>query len=151
MCSSDLANHGKKTLSDELDAVANTFYLADGDEAVAALRSVPAAKAPSSRQIQFYEVDKMPEVPREAITFTSRLILAPEWRGTRALGMLLGAVYEDSRRTGTWLDLVNVTPSLVALYEVMGYRRFLPSVMDPEAGLCFPMAMVADEIGRAHV
>ncbi len=142
----DYADNTSKMLTDPLDRVATVLYLADGNELVAAVRNIWAPRAPEARQVQFYELDKLPEVPREAISFTSRLIVAPQYRGTKALGVLLAAVYGEARAKGIWLDFINCAPPLVSLYEVMGYRRFMANVLDTDVGLSVPMVLVGDDV-----
>jgi hypothetical protein len=139
------ADHASKTMSDEIDAAARVFYLANGDDVIATIRSITAEEAPQSKYVRFYQLAAMPEVPRHQITFSSNLIIAPEWRGTRALGHLLDAMYEDGRRRGAWLDFIHCAPSLVSLYEALGYRRFMPNVLETEIGLRVPLALVADD------
>ena len=142
----DAADHANKMITDHLDAVATVLYLSDGTEVVAALRQIWAPDAPESHQVRFYELDKILEVPRAAMSFTSRLIIAPQYRGTKALGVLLAAIYQEGRSKGVWLDFINCAPPLVSLYEVMGYRRFMANVLDTDVGLSVPMALVADDV-----
>ena len=142
----DYADNDTKMLTDPLDEVATVLYLAEGDEIIAAVRNIWAPNAPEARQVQFYELNKIPEVPREAMSFTSRLIIAPRYRGTMALGVLLAAIYQEARTKGIWLDFINCAPPLVSLYEVMGYRRFMANVLDTDVGLSVPMALVGDDV-----
>jgi hypothetical protein len=142
----DYADHVAKMLTDPLDQIATVLYLAEGNEIVAAVRNIWAPAAPEARQVQFYELDKIPEVPREAMSFTSRLIIAPRYRSTMALGVLLAAIYQEARSKGIWLDFINCAPPLVSLYEVLGYRRFMANVLDTDVGLSVPMALVADDV-----
>ena len=139
------ADHATKK-TDDLDAAATVYYLTDGKDIVAAMRTVRAVDAPGSKYEGFYRLHQFPEVPREAVQFTAALIVAPAWRGTRALGQLLTVAYEKGRENGIWLDFIHCAPSLVALYEAMGYRRFRHDVLETDVGLRIPLALVADDV-----
>ncbi len=140
------ADHGRKMLADDMDDVATILYVSDGDDVVATLRHVWARNAPGSRYESIYGLVAMPEVSADAISFTSRLIIAPERRHTHVIGQLLNAIYELGRRNGLWLDFINCEPRLVGLYEAMGYRRFRPTILEDHAGLWVPLALVADDV-----
>ena len=140
------ANHAARTMTDDIDRLATILYLTDGKDIVATVRAIRADVGAKTKYAHFYPLDGMAEVKREEISFTSNLVIAPEWRGTRALGHLLHAVYKSARRQGVWLDFIHCRPPLVALYEVMGYRRFGPGVLETEVGLRIPMALVADDV-----
>ena len=140
------ADHARKMLTDALDDVAAIYYLTDGTDVVAAMRTVQALDAPRSTYGTFFTLDRFPEVPPEEIQFTAALMIAPEWRGTRALEQLFGVAYDDMRRNGIWLDFTHCAPSLVGLYEAMGYRRFRQEVLETDAGLQIPLALVGDDV-----
>lgn len=139
-------NPATRTMIDDIDRFATTPYLADADEVIATVRTVRADVGAQTKYAHFYALDGMDDVRREETSFTSNLVIAPEWRGTRALGTLLDAFYDSIRRQVVWLDLIHCRPSLVALYEMIGYRRFTQKVLDTEVGLRIPMALVADDV-----
>jgi hypothetical protein len=80
-----------------------------------------------THQAQLYGLNRLGgTVHAEAISLSSRLVLAPEMRRTRAVGRLLDAPYEDARADGIWLDFLHCRPQLVSHYEGLGHRRFAP-------------------------
>jgi len=141
------ADHERKRVTDAIDDEATILYVTDGSgEPLASLRIVGATKVPNAQEVHTYALDRLPEVDRKAVSFTSRLVVSPKARGMGAVGMLLNEVYTDRRNNGMWFDCIQCSPSLVALYEVMGYRRFVPTVMETDVGLRVPMALVADDV-----
>lgn len=142
------ADYTAKTLSDSLDEVATILCLYDGDTLIGLLRSIRGDRAlgrtPDYPKV--FRLDAFDGVPPAEVTFTSQLIIAPEWRSTRALGRLLEAVYAQGRQQRVWLDLVFCEASLVSLYEVMGYRRYLPNTVEVASGIRVPLALVADDV-----
>lgn len=140
------ADHERKIKTDDLDAVASIYYLTDGTDVVAAVRTIRAADVGHYHYAEAYGLDRFADLPPEAIQFTSALVVAPEWRGTRALGQLLTFVYEQGRQTPVWLGFIHCAPSLVALYEALGYRRFQSDVMESDTGLRIPLVLVVDDI-----
>ncbi|MBM3951019.1 MAG: cyclic nucleotide-binding domain-containing protein [Rhodospirillales bacterium] len=141
------ADHARKLLTDDFDRLGTIFYVANDAEIVATLRNLWAAQAVPEIHVAHYGLNTLfARVPREQIVFTGHLIIAPEWRQTKAFAYLLEAAYRDGRDKGAWLDFVHCTPALVALYEVMGFRRFKPNIADPDVGLRIPVALVADDV-----
>lgn len=133
---------------DDMDEVASTLYVASGSELVGAVRSVRSSDAPGSHYEREYHLDELPELDPAEVSFTSRLTVAPEWRKSRAFGLLMNAVFTHLRSLGVWLDFIVCRPHLVSLYEAMGYRRCTNDLIEYEggAGLYVPMALVADDI-----
>jgi len=87
--------------------------------------------------------------PPEAISYTSRLMLLPAWRGGAALGMLFNRCYGDAAEAGIRVDLCHAKPGLVELYEQLGYRRFCPGLDLVGVGYQVPMLLALHD--REHL
>ncbi|MFA7428915.1 MAG: cyclic nucleotide-binding domain-containing protein [Rhodospirillaceae bacterium] len=107
-----------------------TLRVATGDHGVpAAFRGLPG-------------FDRFAEFPPEAMSFTSRLMVAPGARGGAAMNALVGAAYRAMLDSPVQVDFCACVPGLVDLYEHLGYRRFTENVVDPVVGYQVPLALV---------
>jgi CRP-like cAMP-binding protein/predicted GNAT family N-acyltransferase len=137
------ADHAKKRLTDSLDETGKIYVAtADGD-VVATLRvnhatttQLPEAMAKA------YGLAKFKNFPQSALSFTSRLMVTRNLRGSSALNLLLAKAYADGLEEGTLFDICNCTPALVELYEHLGYRPYTENFTDPEVGYRVPMVLV---------
>lgn len=86
--------------------------------------------------------ERFGEFRPEAMSFTSRLMVAPGARGSAALNALLGRAYRDMLDSPVQVDFCACVPGLVDLYEHLGYRRFTGNVVDPVVGYQVPLALV---------
>ena len=141
------ADHNKKILTDEMDNESAAIgYAADGDEIVATIRWNQGAvgKIPETWR-SIYALNRFSRYSPDAFGFSSRLMLAPEWRGSLVLNSLLAALYRRGREAGALFDFINCSPSLIELYEQLGYRRYTDGFMDDDVGYRVPMVLVLDD------
>jgi hypothetical protein len=144
-----VADHKRKLLTDGHDRNATILYVTDGNQIVGTMRMIFAADEIPEGYKSRYDLDTaFAGIPREQIVFTGYLIVALEWRQTRSLWYIFERAYRDARARGVWLDLIHCTPSLVALYETMGFRRFRQNFIDPDYGMRIPLALVADDMAH---
>jgi hypothetical protein len=142
-----LADHVRKSYSDNYDKLATLLYVSDGRDVIASVRNVWGGDARPAEYIDRYDLHgAFGHLAPETFGFSSYLNIAPEWRQTKAMGMALEAAYRNLRRKGAWLSFVQGNPALVAMYERMGFRRFRPNIVDADFGLRIPMALVADDV-----
>lgn len=139
----------KRSSRDGLDDVATMLTLHKGDTLIAGVRSIRVSDA-FGREPDFPGLfrfrEAFPDVRPEQATFSSYLVIDPAWRKSRALSLLLNAIYEQGRNNGVWLDLVSCEPSLVSLYEALGYRRYLAHPVEFRHGMRVPLALVGDDV-----
>lgn len=77
-----------------------------------------------------------------SISFTSRLCVDVEHRGSQVLHLLLLEGFEKILLSGIDFDFFYCEPSLIELYEQLGYRRYTENFVDPEFGYRVPMVLV---------
>ena len=146
------ADHQRRWIRDDLDASAHLYALRDADGLlVGTLRlnllsklddpQATLAPLPLGRLLQ--------QLPTSALSYTSRLMLLPAWRGGTMLGMLFNRCYGDAVAAGVRIDLCHAKPGLVELYEQLGYRRFCPGIALPGVGYQVPMLLALHD--REHL
>ena len=143
------ADDSRKELRDDLDESALLFYAEDGGDVVATLRM---HMDPTPEVLAYYgktyELDRFADWSGAALSFSSRLMLAQRMRGTLTLYHLLSAAYEEDLRRGVEFDFCNCAPSLISLYEHLGYRRFTDNFVDPDVGYRVPMVLLLRDMGH---
>lgn len=143
------ANHVERQITDRLDSCGLLFYAADEKgELLATLRVNLGKDAPPTEdQISIYGLDKFLErFSIEDLSFTSRLMVTRDRRGSNTLAQLLAFAYEYGVRQGARLDFCHCQPSLVQVYQHLGYRRYKENFVDPDTGYRVPMVLLGQDI-----
>ncbi|RJP28508.1 MAG: GNAT family N-acetyltransferase [Candidatus Omnitrophota bacterium] len=138
------ADYRQQILKDELDEDAVHLYQKTHYGAVSAIRlnlgrdsSIPAEMQ------QEYALKRFRNAyPMETFSFTSKLVVAAEWRGERILSNLVCAAYEYLLDQGILFDFTRCVPSLLHLYEYLGYRRYKDNFTDFDEGYSIPLVLV---------
>lgn len=141
------ADHTRKIIYDGLDDSACHFTVSQKGDIVGAMRihrirgfgdGHPFTEADSDR----YKIDSFLAASPDGIVFSSRLIIDPDHRRGPVLNKLLTKVFEAALRDGVHFGFVHCSPSLVDMYERMGYRRYTDNLADPVFGYKVPMVLV---------
>ncbi|MBD3887547.1 cyclic nucleotide-binding domain-containing protein [Phormidium tenue FACHB-886] len=142
------ANHIEKTLKDKLDETAILLYIKFEDEIVATVRKNLLSSSSLSENIsQAFAVHRFTAAfPTETISFSSRLMVAPQWRNSAVLGMIVMEFYRDARARNLQFDFSHAAPWLVPFYENLGYRRYVDNFFDEDAGLQIPMVLLMEDV-----
>lgn len=141
------ADHQKKILIDELDYKADYFFTEKDGEVSSCLRlnsvSHPGVlqKYEKSLALSTFLKDHSPD----QMKLSTRLMVAPELRGTQVLGALLSEGYEYQRKAGHLFNFCFCAPSLVNLYELIGFRKYTDNFMIPGAGLHVPLVLLLED------
>lgn len=140
------ADHDRKSLHDELDHVATHLCLTENGRMVGSLRQVRGRRNASASMVEHFGLGSFETFPDTAFSFTGRLLILPNHRGSRGLLPLLQSIYDQARAAGVLFDFLHCRPQLVKLYEQVGYRRYRPHFQHPELGYQIPMALVLDDV-----
>lgn len=144
------ADHGREWLKDENDDQATVYGAYTDDGAV--VGTVQVLGGESAIPEAFTRVphfDQFLTLPARALSFTSRLMVAPGRRGGQAMTALVGRAYSDGLKDGHHFNFCTCVPGLVDLYEHLGYRRFSGNLVDPVVGYQVPLVLAAHD--REHL
>ena len=133
------ADHQRRLLGDALDSRSALFFAEQDGDIVATARVTRG-----DRLVIGSTTDRLLSLsrfPRETVSVTSRLIVAPSFRCTRLLPRLLAALFDYARANNLLLNLCHCRPSLVRLYEHLGFRRYKSDVDDPISGKQVPLLL----------
>ena len=140
------ADHANCLLTDKFDPLATQLYVRDGEKIAGALRIINGRSHACPQMGHNFALSRFSPFRDEHFSFTSRLFILPEYRGTRAFITLVKAFYDLVRKHGSILDFIVCGPKLIGLYEQLGYRRYKEHGDDPDMGLIIPMLLILDDL-----
>ncbi|MCC6611046.1 MAG: cyclic nucleotide-binding domain-containing protein [Burkholderiales bacterium] len=143
------ADHARCELIDDVDSDATQLVVLDDNNAVVgAIRTVFGRDRATTGMQKNYSLDRFGHWKSENCSFTGRLFVVPEKRGSRALLILIHELYRLGRARGAIFDFIFCAPYLVRLYEQLGYRRYRANYEDPDLGFQIPMVLVGDDVAH---
>ena len=124
------------------------MYCDSQEKIVGSLRILFLEDMPAADSLieKFHLASAIDNFGLSAICATSRFMVAPELRHSRAIWKLMQIVYQDARQRGVRLNYGDCSPSLLPFYEHLGYRRYCPGYNDPSYGYKFPLLMLMEDI-----
>jgi CRP-like cAMP-binding protein/predicted GNAT family N-acyltransferase len=136
------ADHKRRWLADDMDEDALILYALENDAVVATLRINNAKRTRLPPAIEAaYKLDRFSSIPLEHLSFSSRLMVARDLRGSVALHRILARAYELGLESGIVYDFCYCAPALIELYEHLGYRPYTENFLDPEVGYRVPLIL----------
>jgi hypothetical protein len=142
------ADHLGCILRDSLDECSNQYALLDNESVVGSLRSTflddVADLAEFNRRFRMGPA--LRRFGRSAIGTTSRFMIAPKYRGSKALLHLMEAAYGDGRARGIRLNYGDCSPHMLPFYLHVGYRMYETAFMCSSYGLKIPLLMIFGDI-----
>lgn len=141
------ADHESKQLRDSLDDGAVQFYAETEEGIIAALRLNFGDTGLADDTLQEeYDLSRFNGFSPNSLSFSSRLVVAPEWRGQAVLARLLYTGYEYARERGVQINFCNCAPALLQLYERLGYRRYKANFTDSDVGYRIPLLLITEDV-----
>ena len=140
----DDADHENQILLDDLDSTASHYAVKDYSGALIGTFRVNRfcdLSDPIRQLTPLPVTELLKRAPTEALTYTSRVMVRKEWRGSTLLAKMAIHFASDLIELGIRFDSCLSLPHLVAFYEQLGYQRYGQGVMQAGAGLEFPMTM----------
>jgi predicted GNAT family N-acyltransferase len=139
------ADDEQGVLVEEEDGVSTHFAAYEDGEVVACLRLTPVdALRPDSRWRANYDFPTF-EVAEQQMAVLSRLVVREDRRDTLLAPDLLAAAYDAFRAADGELLFLRCAANTVSLYEVMGFRRYMPGSVAGEGGFRLPMVMITGD------
>ena len=142
------ADHTAKTISEPLDKLAYHVYAATsvGGEIAASLRLNTGTADPAmAAMVDMSGFAAFKEFGIAALSLSGQLFVAPKWQNSMAASLAMGAVYKLARKSGSKFDFSHCAPSLIPLYQRLGYRRFRDNFMDDDLGYQVPLVLVTED------
>lgn len=143
------ADHERRELRDPHDEHAEILCLEVEGEVVGTVRNVYADEFLPAEYVSWFSLPLFDGVPLREMSFTSRLMLAREHRGTSTIGSLLKANYIRGRERQVRYTFIHCAPALIPMYEMLGFRIYKRGLIDTGISQQVPMLLVADD--AAHL
>jgi len=141
------ADHRQKIITDALDDSGCHFWVKHEGRIVGAIRAHRIRGFGDGHPFgedarEHYGMEPFLAASPDGVAFSSRLIIDPDHRNGPVLNLLLAETYKAGLKNGIRFGFVQCSPSLVELYERLGYRRYGENIVDPVFGFKVPMVLV---------
>ena len=146
------ADHLGRLLHDSLDDCSYQYALLSNKTVVGSLRAtfLDDVSDPSDLVQRFRMGSALCRFGRSAIGTTSRFMVAPEYRGSKAILRLMEAVYVNAGGRGIRLNYGDCSPHMLPLYAHLGYRTYEAPFVCPSYGLKMPLLMIFGDVSWFH-
>ena len=108
---------------DPADATGVVFCAWKGRELAGTIRSNLLRDGPALPYCRLLGLSDLPEEQRQLASVTSRMVVAPRWRGTPLCIRLAQTCYRYYRRAGLAWDYIVVRSELTPFYARLGFRK----------------------------
>lgn len=140
-----------KRIVDDLDASARHLYAECDGELVGALRlNLGKETRWSLEHRQRFSLDRFDVFGAERVSFSSQLVVHPDWATSQVIQSLFESAYEFLRREGVIFDFSSCSPALVRHYEILGARRYTHNFVDQVTGLTVPLVLITDDVDHLN-
>ncbi len=142
----DQADTGSRMLRDPLDTHGTIYYAEDGGRMVATycVHFAGGFELPEKWR-KHYALDHFVDYPESCFSFSSRLVVLPEFRGSTVVPRMLMKAYEEGWRRGTRFNFCFCRPRLIDLYERLGFIRYKDNIMETSQGYMVPMLLLNED------
>lgn len=146
------AEHRHRLLYDDMDDWGMLLYARAGKDIVGTKRLHMGCKNDFPQEyVDFFAMDKFQEfIPADQkphkLSFSSKIMVAPHYRSSQALYLLVALSYELGRETGLQFNFCGCAPFMIPLYEKLGLRRYKANFQVPDYGLMIPHVLVVQDI-----
>ena len=142
-----LLQDGDTRIADRLDASATVVAVCRGRRTVGALRVHDFASL--AVQLEFgrlFMLDRFAGAwPLGKVVVGSRLAVLAEQRSKRVLDLLMAETYRLACERGVRFGLIACAPSLQALFELYGFREYLPPAILPSGEAVLRMVLACED------
>jgi hypothetical protein len=136
-------------VKDDFDDSGNLIYAESSGNVVASFRLNFGEDTNISDEVkENYGLELFSDYHISELSFTSKLLVDPQWRNTTVLGKLLDASYRMMRIKKINFDFCDCAPAMVQFYEHLGYRRYKENFMDDTDGFRIPMVLIIEDIAN---
>jgi hypothetical protein len=143
-------DHARRVVFDENDEGAVILFAKVEDEVVGTARLISGKDGLPRQYNKDFNLAAYPELSGEGITVLSRFMLTRKWRRSLVFVLFTDFTYREGRRMGAWITFLDCAPSLVSLYESLGFRRYATGMVETAVGWNVPMVIIADDIDHLY-
>ena len=135
-----------KELRDPMDAHGTVYYAENEGRVVATycLHFAGSFELPAKWRTH-YALDEFKDYPETAFSFSSRLAVVPEFRGSTVVPRILMKAYAEACQRRTRFNFCYCRPRLVDLYERLGFIRYKDNILEPSQGYMVPMLLLNED------
>lgn len=138
-------------ICDSLDNSSILLYAQIGHDMVGTMRiNIDTAENYPANLAEIFQMHKFKRLsdapPNFRLGLGTKLAVIAEYRNSPVLFYLLAEAYKIVRKQSIQFFFGGCNPSLISLYERIGFRRFSQNFADPGYGLLIPLVIVLEDI-----
>lgn len=143
------ADHDRGWIKEPLDDTAHVLGAFVGDEVVGTYRANFARTSDLGIYDQLYRMNWAGEFHPWHTSISTKLMVAPQYRGS-ALGIRIAvAGYKLCRMHGIEFDFIDCNDPLLGFFGYLGYRQYQEQIVHPEYGRVNPLVLALSD--EAHL
>jgi hypothetical protein len=128
------ADHGRRRLTDPMDATALIFAALDGQgQIIGTLRTNPLRDGGTAAYERLYGLTGLPAHVRDVTSITTRLMVSRSRRGGSLVVRLAAAICAAGLHAGIYTDFIDCNAPLVPFFIRLGYRD-QGTILHPQYG-----------------
>jgi hypothetical protein len=140
---SRFANHYEKQLRDDLDDFAHIVIAQDGEKIVGTQRINVASQGNLGEWIDFFGLRELDSFFPQAISYSSRLMIASSHRSSALSSRLNRRCYEIGTNFGVCFDFIDCREHFMPYFSRIGYRVARTEL---DAGEVVPMVLLTHDV-----
>lgn len=146
----------KKQIFDAMDDQSTLIYVQAGDEIVATMRlTVASAEDYPADLTETFQLHKFNTVhgdlSHSTFGLVTKIAATPHYRSSPAFYLMIVETYRRLSGQNVKLCFGGCNPSVIPLYERLGFRRFTKNFTDPGYGLLVPLVMMIQDVDYMKV
>lgn len=143
------ADPARRTIEEPFDATGHLLLAELGGEVVGTLRTNFARETDLDYYPELFGMDSVGDAFPEAVSLTTKLMVAPAMRSSSLAVRLALAVFRLGLSCGIRHDFIDCNAHLEGFFMRLGFRRYWPHVEHPEYGRVLPLRLDVDD--TAHL
>lgn len=141
--------HKLRAVRDDFDVDAEHFYVSSMGEIVGTLRVLLCAGVRLPELLMdAYGLERFSDFEKRNLAIFDDYIVAAHHRDSDVPGLLYETAYRYALENEVRFMFCYTSPSLVPLFEKLGYRRYTKNFVEPNLGLQTPLVLVSDDTAR---
>jgi predicted GNAT family N-acyltransferase len=140
------ADHAQRLLSDPLDRNGVHLFIEKGEAVIATLRINWGSDEAVPREFsEWYSLGSFSDYPARQQSFTSRMMVAHESRGSSAALRLIVEAYRIVRRRPALINFIHTTTERLSFFKKLGFREYRKAFVAPGLGERWPLVLILDD------
>lgn len=140
------ADHANKMIYDDLDNHSVILYAARDDNHPIATLRITWGTSEILQQYDHFFLKQFSIFPPEVFSFSSKLVIDPQWRHKQILGLFARRSYKLFLEKNIEFNFCQSKPEIIDIYKRLGYRHYNQPFIDPNLGLQHRLVLLVNDV-----